>query len=265
MKNFDLFSLKGKVIVTTGSTGGLGASFVKNLAWAGADLAILDIEPCKEKLEVLVKEVMEEYGVKAKPYTIDISDEAGIVAVREAILKDFGHIDGLLNMVGINQHGPVSEYTEEDLMRILSVNVAGTFGCCKHFGATLCEQGFGSIVNIASIAASVILRVPRPMCGYSISKAGVVQMTKALAAEFGEHNVRVNAISPGFMETRMSNTKGAIAADPAVLKRYVTEDTPMHRNCRADELAGASIYFLSDASTFTTGIDLVIDGGYLLW
>ena len=265
MKNFDLFSLKGKVIVTTGSTGGLGISFVKNLAWAGADLAILDIEPCKEKLDVLAKEVADEYGVKVMPYTVDISDEANIVAVRDAILKDFGHIDGLLNMVGINQHGPVSEYSEEDLMRLLNVNVAGTFGCCKHFGATLCEQGSGAIVNIASIAASVILRVPRPMCGYSISKAGVVQMSKALAAEFGEHNVRVNAISPGFMETRMSGTKGAVSADPAVLQRYVLEDTPMHRYCRADELTGAAIYLLSDASSFTNGLDLVIDGGYLLW
>ena len=265
MSNFDLFSLKGKVIVTTGSTGGLGISFVKNLAWAGADLAILDIAPCKDKLEALAKEIAEEYGVNAKPYTIDISDEDSIVAVRDAVLKDFGHIDGLLNMVGINQHGPVEEYSEEDLLRILNVNVVGTFGCCKHFGATMCEQGSGSIVNIASIAASVILRVPRPMCGYSISKAGVVQMSKALAAEFGERNVRVNAISPGFMETRMSGTKGAVSADPAMLKRYVLEDTPMHRYCRADELTGAAIYFLSDASTFTNGTDLVIDGGYLLW
>ena len=265
MKPFDLFSLKGKTIVTTGSTGGLGTHFVKNLAWAGADIAILDIAKCEDKLKTLAEEVEAEYGVKAKGYVIDVSNEEDIVRVRTNILKDFGHLDGVLNMMGINQHGPVSEISEDDLNRLLKVNVTGTFACCKIFGETLCEQNSGSIVNIASIAASAALRVPRPMSGYTITKAGVVAMTKAIATEYGAHNVRVNAISPGFMETRMSGTKGAIPADPAALKRYGLEETPMNRFCKADELTGAAIYFLSDASTFTTGNNLVIDGGFLLW
>ncbi len=263
MEKFDLFNLEHKVIVLTGSTGGLGKTFVREIAKTGATLAILDRVESSDSIDDLVDELRKE-GVTINGYVIDMSDESQIESVKDNILNDFGHIDGLLNIAGINQHGPVEEYSIEDLERLMNVNVAGTFAVCKHFGKVMCEQGSGSIVNIASIAASVILRIPRNMSGYSISKAGVVQMSKALAAEFGEHNVRVNSIAPGFMETRMSGTKGAIQADPEVIQTYIKDHTPIQRACRADELVGAALYYLSDASTFTTGTNLVIDGGYTI-
>lgn len=265
MKNFDLFNLNNKVIVTTGSSGGLGTHFVEKLAWAGADLAIMDVPQCSEKLEELAAHIKETYDVNVRWYTIDISQESDIIKQCAAVKRDFGHIDGLLNIAGINQHGTFDEYSQDDVNRLLSVNVAGTFGCCKHFGAEMCKQGSGSIVNIASVSGTIVNRAPRPMSGYCISKAGVLHLTRAAAAEFGAYNVRVNSISPGFMETRMNNVKGSQPADPAINQRYLIEGSPMKRFCKADELTGAAIYLLSDASTFTNGIDLVIDGGYLVW
>lgn len=265
MKEYDLFSLKGKTIVATGSTGGLGTVLVKNLAWAGADVALIDIKPCEEKLENLAKEISEEYGVKAKGYVMDSSDEENIVAVRDTILNDFGKIDGLFNIAGINQHGPIEEHSEEDIKRLFSVNVAGTFACSKHFGEVMCNQGHGAILNIASIAATTILHAELTMCGYSISKAGIVQMTKAFAAEYGCHNVRVNCISPGYMDSRMSGTKGARQINVERFNNFVNENTPMGRSVKAQELVGAAIYFLSDASSCTTGVNLVVDGGFTIW
>lgn len=265
MKEFNLFSLKGKVIVVTGSTGGLGTHFVKNLAWAGADLAILDMPATSEKLEALSKEVAEEYGCTIRSYTIDLASEADIEAKRDAVLADFGHIDGLLNIAGVNQHGTIDEYSKEDVERVLNINIAGTFTFCKYFAKPLCEQGHGSVVNIASVSGSAINRAPRPMSVYCASKAGLIHATKGMAAEFGQHNVRANTVSPGFMETRMNNVKGFIQVDPAINQQYLVGGTPMNRFCKADELTGAAIYLLSDASTFTNGIDIVVDGGFLVW
>ncbi|MGN1343887.1 MAG: SDR family oxidoreductase [Traorella sp.] len=265
MKEFDLFSLKNKVIVITGSTGGLGTHFVDKLAWAGADLAIMDIPASKERLQELAKKIHDEYGTNVKTYTIDIGNEEDVKEKCAQVLRDFGHIDGVLNNAGINQHGTVEEYTQEDIDRLLHINASGTFAMCKHFGKVLCDQRKGSIVNIASVSGTIVNRAPRPMSGYCISKAAVKQLTRALAAEYGQCNVRVNSISPGFMETRMNNVKGFIAVDPSINQQYLVQGSPMQRFCKADELTGAAIYLLSDASTFTNGIDLVVDGGFLVW
>lgn len=265
MENSNLFSLKGKTIAITGSTGGLGSIMTEHLAAAGADLALIDIDQSAEKLEKNKNELKKQYGTQVFIYIMNSSDETNIKDTAQQIVKDFGHLDGLFNMAGINQHGTVNDHSEADIMRLLQVNVAGTYACCKHFGKIMCEQHHGSILNIASIAGINILHTELTMSGYSISKAGVIQLTKAFAGEFGAFNVRVNCISPGYMQSRMSGTKGAHPINTEKFNCFIKEATPMQRSIRADELCGAAIYFLSDASTATTGVNLPIDGGFLIW
>lgn len=265
LREFDLFSLRDKVIAVTGVTGGLGTHFAEALAWSGADLALIDIPANKEKLAEVEKGLKEEYQVKTRSYPLDICDEQAVLYVSDNVLRDFGKIDGLLNVAGINFYGTVDEYRQEDYNRLMSVNVAGTFGCCKHFGRKMRDRKKGSIVNIASVSGTICNRAPGPVSGYCASKAALIHMTRAIAAEFGPDQVRVNTISPGWMETRMSFSGGNRVSDTAFNHQIMVEGTPMKRYCKADELVGAAIYLLSDASTFTSGADIIIDGGYHVW
>ena len=265
MKEFNLFSLKGKVITVVGATAGLGMRFVEAFAASGADLALIDIPVSEAKLEELATRIGEEYQVKTKYYTLDICNEEEVAERSDMVVNDFGKIDGLFNIAGINHYGTVDEYTEADYNRLFAVNVSGTFGCCKYFGRKMRDQGHGSIVNIASVSGTICNRAPGPVSGYCASKAGVIQMTRALAAEFGADNVRVNSISPGWMEQRMSYSSGNRPTNAEFNHQIMVEGTPIKRYCKADELVGAAIYLLSDASTFTNGIDIMIDGGFHVW
>lgn len=260
-----LFSLKGKVVAATGATGYLCQNFIEACAQSGADIAAIDMKGTEEKLEELAQRMRSEYGVQVKCYTADNSDEEEVKAVAEAIKNDFGRVDGLINSAGINIHGKVADYTAEDYNRLMQINVTGTFVMCKHFGAIMREQKFGSIVNIASFGGTIINKPPRTMSGYCTSKAAVLHMTRAVAGEFGADNVRCNSVSPGFLERGMSNVKNFVKLSDPSIQQDSLNNTPMHRVGAPHELAGAVVYLLSDASTFTTGIDIVIDGGYQLW
>lgn len=261
----EAFGMKGKVVAVTGAVGNLGSHFVEGLAQTGASLAIMDIPGMEDKLSDLAGKMKETYGTDVRSYIIDIADESNAAAVSKQVVADFGKIDGLLNVAGINHHGTVFDYSAADLDRIMHINVVGTYSCCKHFGRFMCNQGAGSIVNVASMSGFISNYPPRTMAGYGISKAGVHHLTKCIAAEFGAYNVRVNSLSPGFLEKGMSNVRNFMQLDDPGIAEHNLSSTPMHRVARAEELVGAAVYFLSDASTFTTGIDILIDGGYMLW
>lgn len=260
-----LFSLKGKTIAATGATGYLCQNFLEACAQDGADIAAIDMPGTEEKLESLSKKLQSEYGVRVRTYTANIVDEERVQETAAAIQKDFGAIDGLINSAGINIHGKIADYTEEDYTRLMKVNVSGTFVMCKHFGKIMCEQKHGSIVNIASFGGTIINKPPRTMSGYCTSKAAVLHLTRAVAGEYGEYNVRCNSVSPGFLEHGMSNVKNFVKLTDPAIQADSLNNTPMHRVGAPHELAGAVLYLLSDASSFTTGIDIIIDGGYQLW
>lgn len=266
MKNvMDLFSLKGNVTAATGAAGYMCGSFVEAIAQAGSDVALIDRPGTEERLEAVAKELHEKYGVEARGYVMDVSDEKQVEATAKQIAEDFGKIDGLVNAAGVNHHSRIENYTMEDIERVFNINVAGTFICSKHFGAYMRKQKKGSIVNICSTSGNIVNMPPQVMAAYCTSKGGVKHMTHAFAAEWGEDNVRCNAISPGLMEQGMSNIKGKPKdVDPNIVIDF-KKRTPMHRACAAWELCGALIYFLSDASSFTTGAEILVDGGYILW
>ena len=225
----------------------------------------MEVPQGKAKLDENAAALMQEYGVTCKTYTVEIEKEEQVKAAADQIEKDFGKIDGLLNVAGINYYGTVDEYTEDDYQRLFAVNVAGTFACCKYFGRKMRDRKQGSIVNIASVSGTIANRAPGPVSAYCTTKAALIHMSRAIAAEFGADNVRVNTLSPGWMEVRMTYTGGNRSVDPEFNKSIMVDGTPMNRYAKADELVGGAIYLLSDASSFTTGIDLLIDGGFHCW
>lgn len=260
-----MFGLTGKVVAATGATGYLCQNFIEACVQSGADIAAMDMPGTEEKLKNLKERLEKEYDVTVRTYTLNIGSEEDIQMTATQIQADFGHIDGLINSAGINIHGRVEDYMIEDYERLMNINVCGTFAMCKHFGKIMCEQKSGSIVNIASFCGTIVNKPPRTMSGYCTSKAAVLHMTRAVAGEFGEANVRVNSVSPGYLEQGMNNVKNFMKlSDPSILKDSL-DHTPMHRVASPAELVGAVIYYLSDASTFTTGTDTVIDGGFQLW
>ena len=177
---------------------------------------------------------------------------------------DFGQIDGLINVAGINRHGTIFEHSYDDFMNVFSVNVAGTFICCKSFAKYMCEAKKGSIVTIASMNGTVSSLPPKSMVAYDSSKAAIIHMTHTLAGELGSYNVRCNTVSPGIMEKGMSHIKGFQPASDEYVEKTI-DMTPMKRHVKADELVGAIVYLLSDAASATTGIDIKIDCGYGVW
>lgn len=261
----DLFRLNQKVIVATGASGYLCSHFVEAIGQAGGNIAMVDIPANEEKLKELQARLQKEYGITVKYYLADNSKEEDIKRVSEQVFNDFKRIDGLINAAGVNQHGSIKDYTGKDYERLMNINVVGTFLCCKYFGKYMVNQKQGSIVNIASFTGTIVNKPPFNMSGYCTSKAGLLHLTRSVTSEYGEYNVRVNSVSPGFLEKGMSNVKNFIKLnDPRVFENSMN-NTPMHRVGKPSELIGAVIYLLSDASTYTTGIDIVIDGGYHVW
>lgn len=258
---FERFSMKNKVTVITGGAGGLGFKMIEAFAQAGSDAAILDMNvqgarSAAEKLRAC--------GIHAEGYEVNITDEASIEAARAQVLRDFGTIDVLINCAAINHHTSIENCSIEDFQRILNVNVSGTFAVIKHFGQILKEKRYGSIVNIASHSGTIV-NTPQLQTAYNTSKAAVIHLTKCVASEWAPYNVRCNSVSPGYMSQGMSNVKGrALVPDPEA-KRLMMDMSPMKRVAAPDELAGAVLYLASDAASFTTGIDIMVNGGFHIW
>jgi NAD(P)-dependent dehydrogenase (short-subunit alcohol dehydrogenase family) len=247
----DLFELKGRVALITGGARGIGKACAAALAEMGADVALLDIH--KENLAAAVAD-MKAFGVRAVSSLCDVT-VAGEVedAFRQAV-EAFGRLDILVNSAGITIWAKAEEMTEEQWDRVIDLDLKGTFLCCQQAARTMIPQKSGSIINIASMSGQIV-NIPQCQVSYNAAKAGVMQLTKSLAVEWAPHNIRVNSLSPGYTATEMTMTVPEYHAGWEAL-------IPMRRMARTDELIGAVVYLASDASTYTTGHDLVIDGAY---
>ena len=176
------------------------------------------------------------------------------------VVERFGKLDIFVNNAGICRNIKAEEMTLEEWQEVIDINLTGVFIGSQVAGKRMIEQGGGSIINIASMSGSIV-NVPQPQCSYNASKAGVIHLTKSLASEWAKYNIRVNAISPGYMKTGM--TEKTLETDMA--KDWWLRLTPMGRPGLPCELGGAVVYLASDASSFMTGADLIIDGGYTVW
>ncbi|KAF4335369.1 oxidoreductase [Fusarium beomiforme] len=251
----DLLSLKGKVIVVTGASGprGMGIEAARGAAEMGADVAITYASR-KEGAEKNVEELTKEYGVKAKAYKLNAADYNDVERFVGEVVKDFGKIDGFVANAGATANAGVVDGSAADWDHVIQIDLNGTAYCAKAVGALFKKQGHGSFVITASMSGH-IANYPQEQTSYNVAKAGCIHMAKSLANEWRDF-ARVNSISPGYIDTGLSDF---IDAETQELWRSMI---PMGRNGDAKELKAAYVYFLSDASTYTTGSDLVIDGGY---
>ncbi|KAI1640787.1 hypothetical protein F4809DRAFT_588777 [Biscogniauxia mediterranea] len=254
-KILDLLSLKGKVVIVTGASGerGMGIEAARGCAEVGADVAIT-YSSRKEGGEKNAAELIKEYGVKAKAYKCNVGDFSQCEQLVSDVLKDFGHIDGFIANAGATANAGVIDGSKEDWDRVIQTDLNGTAYCAKAVGPVFKKQGHGSFVITASMSGHVA-NFPQEQTSYNVAKAGCIHMAKSLANEWRDF-ARVNSISPGYIDTGLSDF-----IDPKTQELWRSM-IPMGRNGDAKELKGAYVYFISDLSTYTTGSDLLIDGGY---
>ena len=252
------FCLDGKAAAVTGGAQGLGLAMAQALAQAGAKVALLDID--MEKCQAEAEKLQAEYGVEALALRADVRKLDEMEKAVAEVVERFGRLDIFVNNAGICRNIKAEEMTLEEWQEVIDINLTGVFIGSQVAGKRMIEQGGGSIINIASMSGSIV-NVPQPQCSYNASKAGVIHLTKSLASEWAKYNIRVNAISPGYMKTAM--TEKTLETDMA--KDWWLRLTPMGRPGLPCELGGAVVYLASDASSFMTGADLIIDGGYTVW
>ncbi len=253
-----LFDLTDRIAIVTGGGQGIGREIVRTLASAGAHIAIAEFNP--QTAQDAADEVRN-LGRRSLAIPTDVRNHESVEAMVAAVLAEFGKIDILVNNAGIALNVPSETCTIKEWNRILGVNLYGVIWCCTAVGRHMLERQSGVIVNIASMSGSIVNK-PQPQAGYNVSKAGVIMLTKSLAAEWATRGVRVNSVSPGYIGTELLN-KG-MKEFPDWGKVWL-EMTPQKRLGKPSDVANAVLYLASDAAEYATGTDLIIDGGYTLW
>lgn len=253
-----LFDLSGRKAMVVGGGGDLGGEMAVALAEAGADVAIVDIDDAGARR---VADRIEAIGRKALAIHCDATSEEEVKKTVAEVVGEFGGLHIALNCQGVGDAAPVLEMTEDLWDKVLDIGLKSIFLCAKHQGRAIKNSGGGAIINIASLL-STIAHKSAPLSAYCASKAGVVLLTKSLASELAEHGIRVNCISPGFMITKLN----VVSQEPESQGyKEMVEDTPLRRMGRPEELKGVAVFLASEASSFMTGSDVVIDGGYTAW
>jgi NAD(P)-dependent dehydrogenase (short-subunit alcohol dehydrogenase family) len=253
----DQFKLDGRVALVTGGGRGLGEVFCQAYAEAGAAVVVADV--IEDNANAVATELADA-GCKSTAIHVDVTSTESVQNMVSHALDTFGRIDVMMNNAGVVNNVPGESMSDEDWDWVVRVDLDGVFKCCRAVAPHMIGQKSGSITNIASMSGS-ISNHPQPQCHYNAAKAGVIMLTKSLAGEWAPHNVRVNSISPGYMETQM--TKGG--REDETLYPVWIENTPMKRCGKPSELAGLALYLASGASSYMTGTDIIIDGGYHVW
>jgi len=247
------FDLAGKCAVVVGGTSGLGKAIALGLAEDGADV----VAASRRQAETdQVAAEIEGLGRRSLSATVDVRDRSSIEVLRKKVLDRFAKVDILVNAAGITAKVPTLECSEEDWTNVLDINLNGTWRSCQVFGRTMVSQGFGKILNIASLSTFVGFN---QVAAYAASKAGVGSLTKTLAIELAPYKICVNAIAPGVFPTALNAELILHTGRGRELKMR----TPMKRFGEMEELVGGAVYLVSDAASFVTGEILVIDGGFL--
>jgi NAD(P)-dependent dehydrogenase (short-subunit alcohol dehydrogenase family) len=256
MSNSD-FELTGKTALITGAGRGIGLATARRLAAAGADVIIAEYIVGNGQRAASEIESMDR---KSMFIEVDVRDPASVNAMAATALESFPQIDILVCNAGIAQAVHAEECSDEDWLNMIAVNLNGVFWCCRAIGRHMLERGSGAIVNLASMSG-MISNTPQPQAHYNAAKAGVILLTKSLAGEWASRGLRVNCVSPGYIGTDMT------------LEGFNNDDwrptwlamTPQGRIGEPEDVAAAIYYLASPAAKFTTGTNLVVDGGYTSW
>ena len=250
----NMFSLEGKVALVTGAGRGIGQVIARDLARAGADIAIFSRSGAAETVQLIEAE-----GGKALDILADCTIEEQVKAGIDEIVEVYGRLDIVVNNAGVCYHKDIFEATVAEFREVIDINLTGSYIVAKEAARVMiATETKGSIINIASMSGSIV-NVPQPQAAYNASKAAVIHMTKSLAVELVEYGIRVNSISPGYIATPMSIDPNFV--EPELLAAWQPL-FPMHRMGKPEELTGAIIWLCSEASGFTNGADILIDGLY---
>ncbi len=247
-----LFRLDGKHALVAGAGAGIGRAVAQGLAAQGAWVACADVD---EPSAIATAGLIADAGGEAVSAPLDILDGPAVRRVVERIARERGALDVVVCTPGVNVRKPLLEYTEEDFDRVVSLNLKGALNVLQAAGRIMSTQGSGSIVLFSSIRSVVV----EPGQGiYAATKAGLVQMMRALAAELGPSGVRVNAVAPGVVDTPLT---APIKADPAWYEAYAARSI-FKRWARPEEMVGPTVFLASDAASYVTGTVLFADGGW---
>jgi len=245
-------TMTGKVALVTGAARGIGQAIAKKLAAEGCDVALCDL-----KVEWLAETVglIEALGRKVKCFEVDVGNAAAVDEAVSGALKEFGKIDILINNAGITKDTLMIRMSEQDWDAVITVNLKGTFLFTKAVARPMMKQRTGTIVNVASIIGLI---GNAGQCNYAASKAGVIALTKSAARELAARNVRVNAVAPGFIETKMTE------ALPEEVRTKMLGAIPMGRFGQPEDVANVVLFLASDMSSYMTGQVLPICGGMVM-
>ncbi|KLU72847.1 MAG: hypothetical protein RHS_1544 [Robinsoniella sp. RHS] len=247
-----IFGLAGKTALVTGGRVGIGQVIAIALAKAGAEVVIMGKTDSRETVRKIEGE-----GGKAYSITANVTDEEAVEKAMDLIMERSGHNDIVFNNAGICIHKDTLEATIEEWRQVIDVNLTGEYIVARAAGRRMIESGTkGSIINMASMSGTIV-NIPQWQASYNASKAGVMHMTRSLAIEWAEHGIRVNSLSPGYIGTPMS------ADTPQELKNAWMPLMPYHRMGKPEELIPAILYLACDAAGYTTGSDVIVDGGYV--
>ena len=253
MKNY--FDLKGQVAVVTGASAGLGLQMAKAFANQGANIVLLARR--MNLLEANAKAISEEFGVEALPIACDITDTAAVQNAVRMTMEKFGRVDILMNNAGTGAVANAEDITDEQFRKELEIDLFGTFVCAREFGKEMIKAGYGRIINISSMYGLVGNKIAGSS-PYHAAKGGVVNLTRALAAEWGKHGITVNSICPGYFYTDL--TRATLDSD--FFQAQAKISIPMERYGNEGELDTCALFLASRFSSYVNGQNIAVDGGY---
>jgi NAD(P)-dependent dehydrogenase (short-subunit alcohol dehydrogenase family) len=240
--------LAGRAGIVTGATQGIGRGIAEAFTAAGARVAILDVDGAQQAAE--------EVGAQTIGLAADVTDAARVEAAFQEVVDAFGRLDFLVNNAGVRHIAPIVEHSLDEFRRTIDINLTGTFICTQLAVRLMIARGGGRIVNLASIAGALPLK---NRAAYDASKAGIIALTKATAAELASQGITCNAIAPGVIETPLS----ADYFKDEQMVATVTANTPLGRWGQVDEISNAALFLCGDASDFIQGHTLFVDGGWM--
>ncbi len=254
------FSLEGKTALVTGGAQGIGKAYCEALGGAGAKVAVVDInvKAAEETAHALSKQ-----GIEAIAIETDVTKPDAVQNMVQTVVKTWGKLTIGVNNAGMGMWSDALSMPFDDWRKILALNLDAVFLCAQAEAQVMQKTGYGKIINTASMSAH-ISNTPQNQCAYNASKAGVLHLTRSLAAEWAPHKICVNSISPGYTKTDLVDKLLKTPEGKTMLPRWL-ERIPMGRMATTEDLQGAIVYLAASVSDYTTGADLVIDGGYCAW
>lgn len=254
------FHLGGRVALVTGGGQGIGRAYAHSLGEAGAAVAVVDL--VQERADSVAHELAQK-GIDAMALATDVTKEEQVAAMVAAIMQKWGKLTIGVNNAGIGLWVDSEKMTLAEWNRVISIDLTAVWLCAKHEAQVMLPAGYGKIINTASMSGTIV-NTPQNQAAYNTAKAGVIHLTRSLAAEWAPRGIRVNCISPGYTRTQLVDDLLKTPEGQKMMPTWMGM-TPMGRMAEVTELQGALVYLAAEASDFTTGHDLVVDGGYSAW